>query len=194
VNIEVKRLGWRWDRVHSVLWGDVVTSDGQRLSIGLPLAAVAALFDRSAAEVGLLCPPFVGAVESVDGLFSGIKKLAKGAAKLTKSAVRLTTTAATKVVKAHVAVLRSKVTGYALSGLAVAFPAVGAPALGAYAAANKAISLYEDAKRAKDAGVKTIRTAAAIARGANVQKSVRRLASSSAPQARLAVAALKSVR
>lgn len=196
--LTVKRLGWRWDKPRCILWGDLTTSDGQTYSVGLPLAHVAALFDSSAAQVGLACAPFVGDVESVDGLFSSIKKAAKGAANLTKKAVKLTTKAATKVVKAHVTVLRSKLTGYALSGVAVAFPAVGAPALAAYAAANKAISMYETArataKTAVNIGKQTANTTRAIARGANVQRSVRQLAASTAPQARMAIAALKSVK
>lgn len=56
-----------------------------------------------------------------------------------------------KVADVGKAVLRSKITGGVLTGLAVAFPAVGAPALAAYAAGNAALAALDKADDARKA-------------------------------------------
>jgi hypothetical protein len=157
-------------------------------------------FEASAAEVGLLEPAFVGDVDTVEGLFSGIKKLAKKAARTVKKAVKKTQKALAKGVKIAGKVVTSKYMKYGVSALAVAFPAVGAPALAALAAANAAYMTYDKADKAiasaKRLGKQTYQTAAAIRRGANVRNSVKALAGrvNQDPNARMAIAALKSVK
>lgn len=194
---EIRTLAWRWDRPKCILWADVVLVSGEKMSVGLPLAHVTATFDACSADVGFNCPPLVGAVDSVDGFFSAIKKAAKGVTKAAKAAVKVTTKVLKKAVAVHVAIVKSKLTTYALSGLAAVVPAVGAPALAAQLAAKKALDMYEQAKAAKSAlqngAKKTPQLVAAVARGGSIMRSVQSLSRISTPQARFAAAALRSL-
>jgi len=155
------------------------------------------IYDQSFADVGVR-DAFIGADDSVDGLFSSIKNAVKKVTpKVVQKAVSKAAGVVKTVVNAHVAVVRSKVTGYALTGLAAAMPAVGAPALGAYVAANRALNAYEDARAAATqvkAGIKTAANVAKVVKGGNVLQAARQLATSNHPQARMAVAALRSVK
>jgi hypothetical protein len=81
------------------------------------------------------------------------------------------------------ALARSKVLGTALAGVALAFPAVGAPALAAWGAANRAVSLYDQARQ----GIKTAQQAVKT-----VQRNAQLLHGNPAPAARLALAGLRS--
>ena len=196
----LKSIEWQWDHKSCVLWAKATVADGRSYAIGIPLAHVVRTFEVSAAEVGLLEPAFVGDVDSVEGLFSGIKKLAKGAAKTVKKAVKKTQKALAKGVAVAGKAVTSKYTRIGVGALAVAFPAVGAPALAALSAANAAYATYQKADRAlttaKTLGKATGQTARAIAKGANVQRSVKALAARAQqdPNARMAIAALKSVK
>lgn len=196
----LKRVEWQWDRKSCILWASATVSDGRSYAIGIPLSHVVRTFEISAAEVGLCAPPFVGDVDSVEGLFSGIKKLAKSAGKAVGKAVKKTQKALAKGVAAAGKAVTSKYTRIGVGVLAVAFPAVGAPALAALTAANAAYATYRKAdsalQTARVLGKATGQTARAISKGANVQRSVKALASraQSDPNARMAIAALKTVK
>lgn len=191
----VKSLSWRWDRAKCILWGDVAFADGQSLSVGLPLAHVVATFDACAAREGVMAGPFVGDVDSVDGLFSGIKRLAKSAGRAVSRAVKSTTKVLAKGVetaaRAAKTVARSQLTSWGVKALAVAVPFVGVPALAAHRAANEALDAYDRAKQVAQQGVRTAQQAAALRQGRNVVSAMRQLAQRNNPAARLAVAALK---
>lgn len=197
---QIKKLGWRWDRTTCVLWGNVTFTDGSTSSVGIPLATVVAHFDAAASALGIHSAPFVGDVDSVDGFFSGIKRLAKKVGRVAKKAVRTTQKTLAKTVHVASGVVRSKLLKTAVSGLAVAFPAVGGPALAALTAANAAANVYDKADKA----ITTVRSVArgrspipaataAIRRVTDMQANVRRLTQSRSPMAGMAVAALKSV-
>lgn len=192
----IKSFEWQWDKPKCILWFHAIFTDGFKASVGLPLAHVVATFDQCAAEVGLCYPPLVGDVDSVDGLFSSIKRAVKKVGNVAKSAVKLTVKSVTQTAKIGAKVVRSKYTGYLLAAVAVAFPAIGGPALAAQQAAKRAMDMYEDAQRAKralQAGAKqTTAIVKSISRGQNVQQSIRQLAANNTPLGRMAVAALQS--
>lgn len=204
----VRRVDWRWDKAACILWADVSFRDGATYSVGLPLAHVTATFDACVADAGLALPPFVGAVDSVDGLWGSIKSVAKSATKPISKVVKTTTkvlsksarvvaSAAKQVdrgISAGAKVLRNPYLTTGVRGLAAAVPFVGGPALAAHNAATKAVATYQQAKSAAALGVRTAQTSAALARGANVVRSVRALAAQAQrdPTARMAIAALKS--
>lgn len=197
MNRMVKRVSWKWDRAAGVLWAAVSFDDGQTAAVGIPLAQVVATFDQTAAEIGLALPPFVGSIESVDGLFSSIKSVTKSVGKLAKKAVKQTTKRLGDVAKTAATVVRSKYTTAALGAVAVAFPAVGGPALLAQQAAARAAAAVETAKQAKnlvERGVRTVGVVRAAHAGSQVVRNVQRLAQSNNPAARMAIAALQSVR
>lgn len=193
----VKHVRWRWDRVAGVLWASVAFADGQTASVGIPLAQVVVTFEATAAEVGLALPPFVGSIESVDGLFSGIKKLTRSVGKVAKKAVKKTAGRLKDVAKVAATVVRSKYTTAALGAVAVAFPAVGGPALLAQQAAARVAAAAEKANQARKlaaSGVRSARVISVAKNGPRLASNVRRLAASNSPAARMAVAALKSTR
>lgn len=191
----VKSLSWRWDRQKCILWGDVAFGDGQSLSVGLPLAHVVATFEACAAREGVMAGPFIGDVDSVDGLFSSIKRLAKKAGKAVSSAVKSTTKVLARGVetaaRAAKTVARSQITSLGIKALAVAVPFVGVPALAAHRAANEALNAYDRAKSVAQQGARTAQQIATVKQGQNVVAAMRRLSQSNTPAARLAVAALK---
>lgn len=200
MDILIRSMNWRWDREKCILWSDLQFADGKQLSVGVPLSRVIAMFDAFAVEHGLSLPPLVGAVDSVDGFFSAVtkavKSVSKSVSKAAKATVKATTSALKATVKATASVVRSKYMTYALTAVSTVLPAVGGPALAAQLAAKRALDVYEKAKQAKaqvQAGVRTASNIAAVTRGGNVMQSVRRLASNNSPQARLAVAALRSL-
>lgn len=197
MNHIVKRVGWRWDKQACVLWATVTFVDGQSASVGLPLAQVVATFDHEAAQVGLALPPFVGSVESVDGLFSSLKSVTRSVGKLAKKAVKQTTKRLKDVAKTAATVVRSKYTTAALGALAVAFPAVGGPALLAQQAAARIAAAAQQANQARKmvaSGVRSARVLQAASNGPKLAQNVRRVAKSNSPMARMMVAALKSTR
>lgn len=194
----VRTLSHRWDRQACILWFSATFTDGYSVQVGLPLAHVVATFDACAAQVGLQMPPLVGDVESVDGLFSKVKKAVKKAGKLGLKATGLTDKRLGKIAKVAAKVARSK----ALTGVlaATAFVpglnAIGAAGLAAQQAAKLALNVLDNANRAKallKSGVRTAKVMRAIAQGANVQRSVRQLAKDTSADARIAIAALKSL-
>jgi len=176
-----------------VLWAHATFFDGETVGVGLPLAHVVATFDAVTKEFGLEFGPYVGACESVDGLFSSIKKLArKVTPKVLRPALDKATNVLEKVAKTGATVVKSKYTSYALAGLAVVCPAVGGPALAAQQAARAALLVADAANAAYNAGSKTAQAAQQIAKGRNVVQAVRRLAPVN-NRNRMALAALKSV-
>jgi hypothetical protein len=194
----VRTLSHRWDRQTCILWFCATFTDGQSVQVGLPLAHVVATFDACAAQVGLQMPALVGDVESVDGLFSKVKKAVKKAGKLGLKATGLTDKRLGQIAKVAAKVARSK----ALTGVlaATAFVpglnAIGAAGLAAQQAAKLALNILDNANRAKallKSGVRTAKVMKAIAQGANVQRSVRQLAKDTSADARMAIAALKSL-
>lgn len=196
----VRTLSHRWDRQTCILWFCATFTDGQSVQVGLPLAHVVATFDACAAQVGLQLPPFVGDPEvgSVDGLFSKVKRTVKKAGKLGLKATGLTDKRLGQIAKVAAKVARSK----ALTGVlaATAFVpglnAIGAAGLAAQQAAKLALNVLDNANRAKallKSGVRTAKVMKAIAQGANVQKSIRQLAKDTSADAKIAIAALKSL-
>jgi hypothetical protein len=196
----LKRIEWQWDKPSCVLWARAVLDDGRSYAVGIPLAHVVRTFEAHCAEVGLYAGPYVGDIDSVDGLFSSVKRLAKKATSKVRKVVKRTQRTLAKGIAATGKVVTSKYVRYAGIGLAAAFPAVGAPALAALAAANAAYGTYRAGDKAlsaaRSAGKHTLATARAVARGQNVRKSVRNLAAraGSSRNARMALAALKSVK
>jgi hypothetical protein len=167
--------------------------------MGIPLAKVVSIFEAHASEHGLTAAPYVGAVDSVDGFFSGISRLAKSAYRKVKKTVASTRKTLAKGIKVMGTVVQSKYTKMIVGGLAVAFPAVGGPALAALTAANAAYGAYKKADSAITAvskgksfpGMpKELRT------GLAVVNSVRALAKNPRknPLQLMGAAALKSVR
>jgi hypothetical protein len=194
----VRTLSHRWDRQTCILWFCATFTDGQSVQVGLPLAHVVATFDACAAQVGMPLDAYVGDVESVDGLFSKVKKAVKKAGKLGLKATGLTDKRLGQIAKVAAKVARSK----ALTGVlaATAFVpglnAIGAAGLAAQQAAKLALNILDNASRAKallKSGVRTAKVMKAIAQGANVQRSVRQLAKDTSADARMAIAALKSL-
>lgn len=101
-------------------------------------------------------------------------------------------------VKYGMAAARSKQLGAGLGVAAVAFPAVGGPALGAWVAANRAVTVYDQAmaaKRAIQQGQRDPRSMAAAAQGIAMQQAMQRLPvlAQTDPRARLAMQALRTI-
>lgn len=200
----LKKIEWQWDRGACILWAKATLDNGMSYSVGIPLAHVVRTFEAHAAEVGLCTAPYVGDVDSVDGLFSGVKRLVSKATRPVRTKVKRVIKRTQKTLAKGIAttgkVVTSKYVRYAGIGLAAAFPAVGAPALAALAAANAAYGTYRAGDKAlqtaRSVGKHTYATARAVAKGQNVRRSVRQLASRAATDrhARMAVAALKSVK
>jgi hypothetical protein len=195
MNSKVRRFAWQWDRPSRVLWASVILDDGTKHSIGFPLSHVVAQLDRDLTANGYLeLSGDIDDPDSVDGLLSGFKKTLRSAGKVARKAVKSTTKVLKKAVDAHVAIVRSKLAGYALGAVAVAFPAVGAPALAAQQAAKRALDAYDDAKRAAKAikaGARDAGSFAALARGKNIVKAIRKLPSQGTPATRMALAAMR---
>lgn len=193
----LKSIGWKWDTASGILWANVAYSDGTASALGIPLAQVVATFERHASELGLVAGPYVAGVDSVEGFFSSVKKMAKKATKTVKKAVKKTQKTLAKGIKAAGKAAGNKYLMAGMAGLAVAFPAVGGPGLAALTAANAAYKAYQQGDKAlqvvKAVGKQTVQTTRAIARGKNVAASVRQLASKRSPLAKMAAAALRSV-
>jgi hypothetical protein len=194
----LKTVSWNWDRPSCVLWGHATFTDGSTASVGVPLAKVVSTFELHAAEQGITAAPYVGAVDSVDGFFSGLKRLAKKAYKGVKKAVKATRKTLAKGIKAAGSVVQSKLLKTAVSGLAVAFPAVGGPALAALTAANAAYGSYKKAGSAITAvskGKPFPGMPPALRQGLRVVNSVKKLASAPRRTAMqsMGLAALRSV-
>ena len=196
----VRTLSHRWDRQTCILWFSATFTDGHTVQVGLPLAHVVATFDSCAAQVGLQLPAFVGDPEvgSVDGLFSKIKRTVKKAGKLGLRATGLTDKTLGKIAKVAAKVARSKALSgvLAVSAFVPGLNVIGAAGLAAQQAAKLALNVLDNANRAKAllrSGVKNAKILKAIAQGANVQRSVRQLAKNTSADARMAIAALKSV-
>lgn len=191
----IRKIETRWDPKTCFLLAAVTFNDNQTICIALPLAHVVRTFEGCFADAGVRPPDAVGDLDTVEGFGSWIKGAVKSAGKVAKGAVKTATKVVNKTAGLAATVVKSKYTGYLLAATAVVVPAVGAAALAAQQSARLALNAYEDAKRAKNAVKKTATTVKAIARGANIQKSVRQLASQANrnPQARMAIAALKSM-
>jgi hypothetical protein len=193
----LKSIGWKWDTASGILWANIAYSDGTASALGIPLAQVVATFERHASELGLVAGPYVAGVDSVEGFFSSVRKMAKKATKTVKKAVKKTQKTLAKGIKAAGKAAGNKYLKGAVAGLAVAFPAVGGPALAALTAANAAYATYQKADSAlsdvRRLGKQTASAARAISRGQNVATAARRLASQRSPLANMAKAALRSV-
>ncbi len=112
----------------------------------------------------------------------GIKKTAKkiGKSKLVKA-----------IGKATKAVVKSKVLGSALAGLAVVFPPAGVPALAAYGAANAALVAVEKGKKLIDGASKIKET---IEAGASEAKAVVNYKAKATNQAKSLVSAAQNIK
>jgi hypothetical protein len=91
------------------------------------------------------------------------KSAAKIAAKVGKSKLVSQVGAGVK------SVVKSKITGAALGGLAIAFPPVGAPAVAAYAAANTALKAIEMANAAKSTAQQIVSSATSATKKAQLK-------------------------
>lgn len=195
----LKSVSWKWDHPSCVLWAHVTFTDGTGSSLGIPLAKVVSIFESHAAVQGLVSAPYVGAVDSVDGFFSGISRMAKSAYRGVSKAVKATRSTLAKGIKGFGKVVTNKYLKMAVGGLAVAFPAVGGPALAALTAANAAYGTYKKAGSAIDAVTKGRPLPGmppALKQGLAVANAARRLASNPRknPLQLMGAAALKSVR
>lgn len=118
--------------------------------------------------------------------------------RLARTAVQYQSQAMKYGARYGMAAARSKQLGAGLGVAAVAFPAVGGPALGAWVAANRAVTVYDQAqaaRRALQAGSRDPRAAAMASRGLVAQQAMQRLPAlaQSDPRARLAIRALQSI-
>ena len=193
----VKSLRSWWDKPGCIKWYEVTFTDNSTVQVGVPLAQVVATFDAHAAEVGLAIEPFVGDVESVDGLFSSITKAVKSVGKGVAKVVSKTAKTIDKGVKATASVVRNKTLSKVMS-VAGYVPIVGPVAYQAHKAAVQAVNTYDKAKQAASSAYRTgsasVTAARDIARGRNVVQSVRRLQqAANTPEARMALSALRSV-
>jgi len=111
--------------------------------------------------------PFKSAAKIVSNPGRSVKDLGRAVAnpvKTAQSAARLVAKVGksklvSQVGSAVKSVVKSKITGAALTGLAFAFPPVGAPAVAAYAAANAALAAIDQAKGAVDVAKKVVNAA-----------------------------------
>jgi hypothetical protein len=190
---EIRSLVSRWDRQSCVLWFAVTFDNGTTTSVGVPLSHVVATIDAAMASVGVTFAPTLGDIESVDGLFSSIKKAVKSVGKVASKAVKTATRTIDAGVRTTAKIVNSRALNLGMSGLKLV-PVVGALASQAHDAAKLAVNQYDNAKRLAAMGLRTPQALRQIASGANVARSIRVLAANPNPQARLAVAALQSVR
>ena len=193
----IKSLRTWWDKAACVKWYEVTFADNSTVQIGVPLAQVVATFDAHAAEVGLAIEPFVGDVESVDGLFSSIKKAVKSVGKGVSKVVSKTAKTIDSGVKATAKVVRGKTLSTVMS-VGKFVPVVGPAAYAAHKAAVQAADTYDKAKAAASqvyrTGSSSVTAARDIARGRNVAQSINRLRqNANTPEARMALSALRSV-
>jgi|WetSurMetagenome_2_1015567.scaffolds.fasta_scaffold00908_22 hypothetical protein len=186
-----------WDKPACIKWYEVTFTDGSKVQVGVPLAQVVATFDAHAAEVGLAIEPFVGDVESVDGLFSSITKAVKSVGKGVGKVVSKTAKTIDSGVKATAKVVRGK-TLTAVMSVGKFVPVVGPAAYAAHKAAVQAADTYDKAKSTANAvyrtGRSSVQAAQSIARGRNVAQSINQLRkNANSPEARMALSALRSV-
>jgi len=195
----VRRIESKWDRQKCILWFGVEFDDNHKVAVGIPLAHVVMTFASCLAEAGIVDAATVGDIDTVEGLGSWIKKTVrkvtpKPLRKTVDKALNKATSVLNTTAKLGATVIKSKYTGYLIAATAIVAPGIGAAALAAQQSARMALNAYDDAHRAVKTGARTLQAAKQIAQGRNVVQSVRRLSQSNDPRARLAVAALKSVR
>jgi len=197
----VKRIESRWDTKACILWFGVTFDDNHKVAIGIPLAHVVLTFATCLQEAGIVDAAQVGDVDTVEGFGSWLKKTVrkvtpKPLRKTVDKALNKATGVLNTTAKLGAEVVKSKYTGYLLAATAAIAPAIGGPALAAQQSARMALIAVEDARKAAKTGIRTAQTVKAIAKGANVQRAVGRLVASNSkdPRARLAMAALKTVR
>lgn len=202
----IKSLQSHWDKTACVLWFTVEFADGApAVSVGVPLAHVAATVDYYLRQFGVNLAPQVGDVESVDGLFSSIKHAVSKAGKAATKAVKSAAKTIDKGVSKAASVIRDKRLGVAMNVVKFV-PVVGQTAYAAHQSARSAVDAYDRAKLAASivakTGRQTLATAKAISRGKNVLASVQNLSRqvrgtaanlSQSRDAKMALAALQSV-
>ncbi len=201
--LEVRSIDKQFDWNTHRLIVKVGLSDGRTVGIAFPMGHLHIALDESLGELGYYEPSELGDdFESIGGLFSRIKRLAKKVGRaVSRSAVgkmykktigraeHLVLTGARKLA-------RSKAFGSVLGAAATVFPAVGGPALAAWAVANKAMTIHDQAQRAKALiarGVKNPALLAKVAQGQRVAQNVTRSAASNSPIGQLVAAGLKSI-
>ena len=186
-----------WDKATNILWFNVRFVDGYNAQIGIPLAHVVATLDFHMAELGIEFGPVVGDIESVDGLFSGIKKAAKKIGKPVTSAVSKTAKTLDRSVSAAAKVIKNKQLNIAMQG-ARFVPVVGQTAYAVHQTAKRAVEGYEQGKAAASIIARTGKSSAgllsAVAKGRNIQQALTKLKQSAdTPEARMLVQALNSM-
>lgn len=183
---EATQLGY----IGEPLMGDVETVDGF-------LGAVELMhLNETGTELGWFGSKLVKSVaKAASSVAKTVAKPVASVAKVVAKPVSMAAKAYVSTVKkvagqalkygksAGMTLARSKFVGAALAGTALVFPAVGAPALAAWGAANKAVSLYDQARQ----GVKYAQGAVKA-----VQRNAALLHGNPAPSARLALAGLRS--
>jgi hypothetical protein len=140
--------------------------------------------------------------ESINGLFSRIKKLAKKVGRtVSRSAVgkmykKTIGKAEHLALQAGRKIGRSKAFGAVVGAAAVAFPAVGGPALAAWTVANRAMAIHDKAMKAKALlarGIKSPKLLAQVAQGQRVAQTVARSAQSGSAFGNMLTSSLKSM-
>ena len=201
--LEVTSIDKRWDWNTHKLIVQVGLSNGRTVGIAFPMGHLHIALDEGLGELGYYEPAELGDdFESINGLFSRIKRLAKKVGRaVSRSAVgkmykktigkaeHLVLTGARKLA-------RSKAFGAVLGGAATVFPAVGGPALAAWTVANRAMAIHDKAQKAKALlarGIKNPKLIAQVAQGKRVAQTVARSAQSGSAFGNMVGASLKSM-
>lgn len=184
---ELRGLGWTWTEHGPIVHLDL---NGSSVAVLVPLRRVRVEFGRELAAVGY---PYeaVGAVESVGGFFSSIKKAVKRVGKAAKGAVRKAAKGVSRVARKYGTkalaygkrIVRDKRFRAGLAIASVAVPAL-APAAAAVETANRALDYYERGKR----------VAERVARGIERPGDVAKLAAGAAAQEAIGVIAQRAQR
>lgn len=193
----IKSIRSHWDKQTKILWFNVAFTDGYTGQVGVPLAHVVATLDYHMGELGIDFGPELGDDESVDGLFSKIKKAVKKVGKTVTTAVSRTARTLDKGVGAAAKVVRDKKLGTVMQ-VARFVPVVGQTAYAAHQTAKRALEGYEKAKIAaaqiKATGKASVTLLRDVARGKNIQASIGRLKqSANTPETRMLLQALQSM-
>jgi len=201
--LEVRTIDKRWDWNTHKLIVEVGLSDGRTVGIAFPVGHMHIALDESLGELGYYEPCEMGdEFDSIGSLFSRIKKLAKKIGRtVSRSAVgkmykktigraeHLALTVGRKLA-------RSKAVGAIAGVAATAFPAVGGPALAAWTIANRAMTIHDQAQKAKALiarGVKHPALFAKVAQGKRVAQSLVKSGQSGSPFGQMVVSSLKSM-
>ena len=140
VTIEIRRLAHRWDRANGVLWLAIQTNDGRRYSVGIPVGHYASMLCHYLKREGVICQPEVGEdLQSVDGLFGFVKRVARKASRAVKRATRKVGRAVVRTAKKAIKGVRKAAQKYGAAALkAAASGASLVPGIGSGVAAGLA--------------------------------------------------------